>query len=122
MNEQGFVNVFSLWIGALVVSLGLAAFAIVKWQRANAEARLFEVRSFFIAHTAALMAFQNNFVQDALSFDYEGGRVALERIHYKPEKEVTIRCAVHIGKYQRQSDVEWIKMGDSWKAISWREE
>lgn len=122
MNEQGFAGVYSLWMALLIASLGLAAFAFVRWHRANANARLFEVRSFFIAHTAALMAFQNNFSQEALSFDFEGGQVALERLHFKPEKEVTIRCAVHIGTYQKQSDVEWIKMGESWKAVSWREQ
>jgi hypothetical protein len=122
MNEQGFVGVFSLWIGLLIVSIGLAIFAVVRWHRANANARLFEVRSFFIAHTAALMAFQNNFSQEALAFEFEGGQVALERLHFKPDKEVTIRCAVSIGKYQRKSDVEWVKLGESWKAVSWREQ
>lgn len=121
MNNHGFASTMALCVVAFLALLGATFFTVLRIKRANAQARLFEVRSFFIAHSAALIAFHHQFSQDSLSFEFEGGHVSMERLEFTPDKSVTIRCLVNIGPYHRQSDIDWKKFGEHWRAVSWRE-
>ena len=121
MKENGIISVAALWIFLVLLCLGAAVLAISRSQRRAAEARFIESRSYLIAHRAAQLMQESNFQLDAQTFYFEGGHVDVERVDRNSDKDVCIRCTVHIGRYQKETQVEWIKQGQTWRAVTWRE-
>lgn len=121
MNENGMVGIMVLWLLAGLSAIAMHALAIARWQLAHSVSGIEEERALYLAFAGAILAHGSGFSRDEAMFDFEGGRVRVNRQFAAENQKVRLRCVVETGKFRKELVVGWKKAGAGWRADFWRE-
>lgn len=121
MSERGLVGVGTLWLMVAVGTVALAFLSVARWARVQSQNQFDETRIIFLAQTAALIERESNFALAAHDVELSGGRFHTDREVLEPGRSIRLRCRVTAGKSEKEIEIDWQRVGETWRATFWRE-